>query len=519
MAQLKSTVVDGDLSVKVNDSTINPKISVGGTSSSFPGHLLKISNESASSDGQTSGIELVCKKYLSSGTTASVIWGMNSSMVPCLYPSSGSGECQLGSSTNQWARTFSDEFRSYKGYTVSSANDINVGNSLQIVSEANPTWSSGSYGSISSIIQLKANTYKKPSADGSVTTYASSLEISSDGGESGDTLVLTMPASGRASSSSHSTNTLVLRSVGDSKSSNRYWGNSAINFELNMYNGSTKYVTGIKFYNTSTGMVFAPAVLPTDSASSLGTQSYHWNHVYTNSINTTHLRHISGSGTSSSIKVDNNLIPDTVSDSASTGYTLGNSAYKWRYLYAFSGTIQTSDRSAKDSIHYIESDNSGVMKPATMSLKSTSVEDTSTNANSSQITIEDVIDFVSNLSPVTFCYKDGQGEDVEATEENSDPEDIQLGLIADDIKDHKLFKYVGVETTYEEEITPAVKDEEGNVVTEAVTETKTTLGLQAIPLATAALTACKYLIQKNEEIELRLAIIEGQLSELLNQQV
>lgn len=182
-------------------------------------------------------------------------------------------------------------------------------------------------------------------------------------------------------------------------------------------------------------------------------------------------------------------------------------------MYAYSGTIQTSDRSAKDSIHYLESNESSDTEVFTMSLRSNSVE----NKDSSLVTIEDVIDFVTNLSPVTFCYKNGQGEDVEATEENSDPEEIQLGLIADDIKDHKLFKYVGVETTYEEEVTPAVKDDEGNVVTEAVTETKTTLGLQAIPLTTAALTACKYLIQKNLELESRLESLEDQVTDLLNQ--
>ena len=95
-------------------------------------------------------------------------------------------------------------------------------------------------------------------------------------------------------------------------------------------------------------------------------------------------------------------------------------------------------------------------------------------------------------------------KDTEATEENSDPEDIQLGLIADDVKDHKLFKYIGVESTYEEEISTDV------------TETKTRLGLQALPLVTAALTACKYLIERNTEIETRLATIEEQLADLLD---
>ena len=250
------------------------------------------------------------------------------------------------------------------------------------------------------------------------------------------------------------------------------------------------------------------------ATSSLGNSSYKWATGYITSLYTQSLLPSDGG---SDISVGSNFCPNSISTSETSGYTLGSSSHKWRCLYAYSGTIQTSDRSAKDSIHYItESNNSSVMKAATMSLRSSSLESTSDSSDTSQVTIEDVIDFVSNLNPATFCYKNGQGENIEATEENSNPEDIQLGLIADDIKDHKLFKYVGVETTYEEEVTPAVKDEEGNVVTEAVTETKTTLGLQAIPLATAALTACKYLIQKNEEIESRLSAIEEQLAALLS---
>ena len=92
-------------------------------------------------------------------------------------------------------------------------------------------------------------------------------------------------------------------------------------------------------------------------------------------------------------------------------------------MYAYSGTIQTSDRSAKDSIHYItESNNdSSVMSASVMSLSEPGLMDSPsttsqyTESNASLITVEDVIDFVSNLSPVTFCYKDGQGDDVEAT--------------------------------------------------------------------------------------------------------
>lgn len=255
------------------------------------------------------------------------------------------------------------------------------------------------------------------------------------------------------------------------------------------------------------------------ATSSLGNSSYKW---VTGYITSLYVQSLLPSNSGSDISVGSNFCPNSNSTSEASGYTLGSSSNKWRYLYAYSGTVQTSDRSAKDSIHYLESALTQSASYSTMSL-SESTDESTTDANQSSdlslITVEDVIDFVSNLNPATFCYKNDQGENIEATEENSDPEEIQLGLIADDIKDHKLFKYVGVETTYEEEVTPAVKDEEGNVVTEAVTETRTTLGLQAIPLATAALTACKYLIQKNEEIESRLSAIEEQLVALLSTEV
>lgn len=192
-----------------------------------------------------------------------------------------------------------------------------------------------------------------------------------------------------------------------------------------------------------------------------------------------------------------NFIPGVNSTSTSTDKTLGDSSHKWRYLYAFSGTIQTSDRSAKNFIHYIENSNK---------LKAKITNDVNGN---SLITTDDVLNFINRINPVTFCYKDGHEE---ATEDNSDPEMIQLGLIADDIADDKLFKYVGVETVAEEVIEPEEKDEEGNVLKEAIIETKTVRGLQAIPLVTAALTACKYLLNINKQLESRIENLELKLS-------
>lgn len=181
------------------------------------------------------------------------------------------------------------------------------------------------------------------------------------------------------------------------------------------------------------------------------------------------------------------VYPSSNSTSSSTGYSLGNSTNKWRYLYAYGGTIQTSDRAAKDSIHYLEE------QPvvAKMSAKSTTTSTTG-------ITMDDVIDFVKNIKPTTFCYYDGKET---ATEENSDQEMIQLGLIADDIKDHPLYKYIGVDRD-DVQIIEEEKDKEGNVIQEHEEKPIHTLGLQVLPLTVAALTACKYLINKLEEKEI-----------------
>lgn len=432
---------------------------------------------------------------------------------------------KLGTSTYPWTEIYAAKLRNT---TTDSYQDTGVttNKDLSIESANTVNFSSTSYGQVNSRILLKTRKSEKMSLESSADTYDGNLYIYSDGDSNGDTVVLELQDSGKASSTADSTNTLRIKSVGDNKGSANIEGYARVQLMCSNYRGSNLFDPAVNVVGN--GKVLQMFPYNTSLSSYLGTSSYPWYQVSSNYTKTAYLSVLSGS---TGIFCTTNLLPSSNSTSASTGYTLGSSSYKWRYVYAYSGTIQTSDRSAKDSIHYLESASAesasefSVMSASAMSLSEPGLIDvtpsTTTNqssvSDSSSITIDDVIDFVSNLSPVTFCYKDGQGEDVKATEENSEPEAIQLGLIADDIKDHKVFKYIGVETTYEEEVTPAVEDGEGNVVTEAVTETKTTLGLQAIPLATAALTACKYLIQKNEEIESRLALIEAQLSELLNQ--
>lgn len=217
-------------------------------------------------------------------------------------------------------------------------------------------------------------------------------------------------------------------------------------------------------------------------------------------------------GSSARIVFNNTYFrPNTNSTSSTTGLNLGQSTYQWRTVYAYTGTIQTSDRSAKSSIHYLEdstnSDISTFSSRAKVASASLSDISDSNDTVTSGITMDDVVEFVKELQPVTFCYLDGKGE---ATEENSDPEMIQLGLIADDMVNSKLFKYVGVETEGEEVIEPEEIDEEtGEITKEAVTETKTVRGLQAIPLATAALTTCKYLLEKVELLEQEIASLKN----------
>lgn len=159
----------------------------------------------------------------------------------------------------------------------------------------------------------------------------------------------------------------------------------------------------------------------------------------------------------------------------------GDSRYKWTSVWSNSGTIQTSDRSMKSDIHYID-------EPQIQTMSTRSVSSTSET-----LTTEDLITFIKALQPATFIYKKKDVE-TDTLQElslndalNENPENIQLGLIADDIKDNPIFKYVGVDYTSDSENTED--------------ENTSHLGLQAIPLAVLALTACKNLLQRVEQLE------------------
>lgn len=61
---------------------------------------------------------------------------------------------------------------------------------------------------------------------------------------------------------------------------------------------------------------------------------------------------------------------------------------------------------------------------------------------------------------------------------------------------------------YDTIIEPEEKDENGNIIKEAVKKKNITLGLKAIPLA---VTACKYLLSINKQLESRIENLELKL--------
>lgn len=201
-------------------------------------------------------------------------------------------------------------------------------------------------------------------------------------------------------------------------------------------------------------------------------------------------------------------------DFSASGYnvSLGSAAKKWGTIYSTSSTIQTSDRSEKTDIHYLDEQsnlNRGI------SMLSLANEETSIKTS---FTTNDILSFIKKINPCTFVYKDNSQEDkysdIESAIESNNTEYVQLGLIADDLKDEALFNFIGATMKYEEEVEPEQKDEEGNTIKEAVYETKTTLGLKAVPLAVSALTACKSLLETVDQLKQQISDLEYQVGYL-----
>lgn len=169
-----------------------------------------------------------------------------------------------------------------------------------------------------------------------------------------------------------------------------------------------------------------------------------------------------------------NITTNSFGSTSDNDYYLGYSNHRWKSVYAVQGTIQTSDRSLKSDIHYIDSPK--IATRSTNSLES---------SENSDFTTDDLISFIKKLNPAVFRYGK-EGSTINEALQTNDTEAVQLGLIADDIKDEKLFNYIGATMHYEDEDTK---------------EDKITLGLKSVPLAVLALSACKYLLNKVKELE------------------
>ena len=202
------------------------------------------------------------------------------------------------------------------------------------------------------------------------------------------------------------------------------------------------------------------------------------------------------------------LYPRASSSSSSVPFTLGTVSNKWGAVYATTGSIQTSDESSKTNIRRVIESSSHV-QDTTMSGPSIDGDEA---RGISEITVESVIDFLRKIDPVTFTYKTDSGSPDEF------PAATQLGLIADDYLDSDIYKYIGVKEDYQipdpdkyKEVMDEESEHKGQwreigtdnyVSYEDTTKiTKTSLGLQPLPVATLALVACKYLINKLETFE------------------
>lgn len=176
---------------------------------------------------------------------------------------------------------------------------------------------------------------------------------------------------------------------------------------------------------------------------------------------------------------------------------LGSPRYKWHSVYATNGTIQTSGRNDKYDIHYLEDSS-----PKLKTLSVTSEEE--------KITFNDVLSFINSIKPATFIYKDNTSNELKSVNDLVGTEgmsSIQLGLIADDIVDEKLYKYIGIKT--ETNKTTNSNNEQENPAGDSSLDGEPIYGLQPLPVATLALTGCKILLQRIDQLEQEIADLKS----------
>lgn len=213
------------------------------------------------------------------------------------------------------------------------------------------------------------------------------------------------------------------------------------------------------------------------TARSLGNLSYPWDNVVTRRIwggsnGLTLVPSYSGQSQGLYLKYDSSILSSSLNDAAfhlvplsknntkEGGIALGTSSNPFQSVHTINLYTNhyevTSDRAAKTDIVYL-------------------------NENS-KITTADIVNFVKTIQPATYLYK-----------ENLDSP--QLGLIAQDVEDDKIFEYIGSKNN--------VLDDEGNIITHR--------SLKPMPLTVTALIVCQQLLEENEKLKSRLEQLEAKI--------
>lgn len=203
------------------------------------------------------------------------------------------------------------------------------------------------------------------------------------------------------------------------------------------------------------------------------------------------------SGSSSDIYMGADMLPlsvhaTTLRPSVDGAISLGQSDRRWYSVWAVLGTIQTSGLKDKENIKPVKSkatatiDNIKTVAAKTKTAKVT--DDVSTEeAYSDGVSIDEVYeeDFIELLDLIaakecTYNYKVNKDKKDKTIPQSA----IQLGVIADEISDHKAYKYIGVK----EEL------EDGTI----------NHGLQPLPVAMLAIQGYKKLRDEIKELKERI---------------
>lgn len=187
------------------------------------------------------------------------------------------------------------------------------------------------------------------------------------------------------------------------------------------------------------------------------------------------------SGTSSDIYLGASELPLSIFATTLRPYqdntiSLGQSGRRWSAVWAVNGTIQTSGLKDKENIKPVISKD--IVNIKTITTKS-SIATANEATTIDEVYEEDFIDLLDLIADkeCTYNYKVNKDKKDKTISQSA----IQLGVIADEISDHKAYKYIGIK----EEL------EDGTI----------NHGLQPLPIAMLAIQGYKKLRDELKELK------------------